>query len=226
MKKILLVSLLTVCITTYADNGLNAMDVTPALVGGIDVNAMQHCIQQLQTQCGKLAIWEKKHACESKVIGEMNASCLQTKALMDKIGGLATKVQAIGPITLVSQYHAGDGQYSYHMIDRAGQIINLLWDVPESFKTNSDWINLTKKYPQAGLTEYLTTPDPTYYVPEAIAQNSQQKDANVVKITFQQSIRAPACVACDRVGTANVVYRFSYPEGKFLGVELERLSNA
>lgn len=219
LKKSILLSTILIAPLAYAmDNGDN---VIPALANGVNIPQMQQCMKSLQA-CNNLKNWERKNSCETKQITQLGAICSQTQAIMQKLGVAPNQVQAIGPVTLFTQYHSGDAKNSYHMVDKDGRLINLVWDAPESFSKNPQWTTFLKKYAGAGLTDQLVNNNVQYVIPGAIAKAANTD--NALQIIFTQSVRKPACMACDQVGVADVAYRFSYPEGKFLDIQLLKIN--
>ena len=78
-----------------------------------------------------------------------------------------------------------------------------------------------KKFPGAGLTSILANTNVKFIIPGTIA--SPAGSDSTVQIIFPQSVRKPACVACDQVAVADVAYSFSYPDGKFLDTHLVKV---
>ncbi len=198
----------------------------PALAGGVNVKMIRQCVAQVNQTCQKFPTWEQKNQCMQQVF-EANADhCAQTQAIYQKEGMLPYRIQAmpdatqpISSVVVFTLFHIGDGQESFHIIDQAGNLIDLVNDQDPSISTSPQFQQIQKLNPGAGLMQLVSgkpAESPQIIVPQALA--NKKGESSVMQLVFPQMVKVPPCLACKNVAVAEIAYRFSYPEGKFLGV--------
>lgn len=192
--------------------------VIPEFASGIDADAMNQCMQRVRNQCPQTLGWEQKDACIKNALAAADLKCQQASLLYQKLGLLPNKFQSLGAVSVFTVFYPADGQEIFHMIDSAGALIDLADERNVTIANDPEFKKIQKKNPTAGLMPLLAdkvSESPQVLAPKALAN---QKGDDVLQLIFKQYVHASPCNACQRVAIAHIVYRFSYPQGKFLGV--------
>ena len=193
-------------------------DVLPTFTSGADVLRMQQCVQKTKQTCAQYTAWEQNHACSQAALTSIGSACAQTTVLYQKFGLLPNKMQAVGPVTLFTLLHPGDGQETFHMIDSTGALIDLVDERTPTIASSAEFKKIQKKTPAAGVTPWLADPvseSPQVVEPKALAN---KKGENMIQLTYRQYVKSPPCLSCAPIAIAGLTYQFT-PEGKFIGVK-------
>lgn len=196
-----------------------ASNILPALAGGLNADNLQQCIAQSNQKCQSLTTWEQKNACTEAALNLNPTMCGQTLAIYEKLGMLPYKVQAIGPVVVFTLLHIGDGQQTFHIVDKTGALIDLVDDQNPAIAASAQFQKIQKTNPGAGLMQLVAgkpSESPEVVMPKQLAN---KKDEEALQLIFPQYVKLPPCLACQTIAVADIDYQFSYPEGKFLNVK-------
>lgn len=221
IKKIAIAGILLTCsISAIAMAGAPDKAVTPRyvsepvadLVNYVDVENLQYCSDQVKEKCDQRTAFALWHSCVKSVMDKHGAECKQAIAIFNTLGAFPWKVQAAGPVTIITIRSIADGIDSYYMIDHTGHIISLADDRDDVIKNNPDFKAFKAKDPHVGMMGLV---DDSVKVPQVVMPKNNQGNTQII---FPQEIKSPGCVACQTVAVADIAYNFD-AQGNFVDVK-------
>ncbi len=144
-------------------------------------------------------------------------SCIQASKIRQLTSYPATNIQKYGSVTVFEVITIADGINIFYMVDTKGGLISLDSDL--NLKANKKYSILKKKYPDITLTKFL------YWIKinENLFPKSQILINKNQQLIFQQELLDGECVACPRIGIADIAYEFDQ-NGVYLGSKLLKIT--
>lgn len=211
--------LLYFCLLTVAPLGYADIDaVLPALAGGLQMADYQAC-HQLQVACHDkfgAAAWQARISCTQQLY-TTNAVCLQSSQIEAQTGLLPalSDIYTVNHVTWFRVHHSGDGLDNIYLLDNAGRLLGLTSSANPLIKDAPIYRRFMSAYPEGALQSQPS-------VPQLKPVVRTQADGSTQWL-FSQWLKKIDCVACERVGQAEVVYYFD-PAGRYTGVQIASIT--
>ncbi len=223
MKKIVsftlvLSALLSTSVFAQASN-VKSVD---AFKNGLNVEAIIACEQKYLSVCpaaklgdGKMEKYLSMQSCLEKQLAKDNA-CSQASAIRHLTYQPAAGFKKYGAVTVFYSTTLADGVDMFYMVDTKGQLITLKDNI--DLLSDKTYQALKAKFPAVALTTMIdiSKQSKDIFPADSTSAKGQQ-------IIFKQSLKNGGCVACARVGVADVAYEFN-AAGVYQGTKILKVT--
>lgn len=190
----------------------NNIQFVPEFVGGLNVSQISACENKYAKTCPHASQFS---SCIEKQMAK-DKSCIQALKIRQLMVP-ATEMRKYGKITVFYTTSLGDSIDTYYMVDTKGNLISL--DTNLNLNSNKDYLLLKQKYPNITLTNLL------YWTKtnEDLLPTSQKLSNQGQQLIFKQDLQDGECVACKKIGVADIAYEFDQ-KGKFIRSKLLKVT--
>lgn len=212
-----------------------AKNIIPEFVGGLNVRQINQCevnyIKKCsisESQSGMEGI-TKQWACMESAMSK-DKSCAQAYMIHKLTSYPPTNIRQFDKkIAVFTTTALADGQITFYIVDKRGQLIRLTED-DNLVNKDPNYILLKKTYPNLSFTSFifwsklyedvfpkfqpLTTPTKTNPIKTTTQPISQ--------LVFKQELRDGPCVACEPLAIVYVAYQFN-PLDEFTNIQLLKI---
>jgi len=222
-KKIILLYVLLFITAAFAQN---EKQLIPEFKGGLKINQIEDCLHRHKKLCEQktkpsataLETSSLQISCLNKQLAT-DKTCYQAKKLQEMIAGatLLNMQEYNDLVTVFNIVFNADGIEVFYMVDKAGHVIQLSTNIAlSSYQT---YRSLKQKYPDIMLTTFLYwTKINEDLFPKAVVLPNKN-----LLLIFKQELRNGECVACEKVGIAQIAYEFDQ-QGIYIGSKLLKIS--
>ncbi len=190
----------------------NNIQFVPEFVGGLNVSQINACENKYAKICPHASQFS---SCIEKQMAK-DKSCIQALKIR-QLTAPATEMRKYGKITVFYTTSLGDDIDTYYMVDTKGNLISL--DTNLNLNSNKDYLLLKQKYPNTILTDFL------YWTKanEDLFPKSQMLGNKDQQLIFRQDLQDGECVACKKIGVADIAYEFNQ-KGGFIRSKLLKIT--
>ncbi len=204
-KRIIILSLFLLAPLAFGSN--SHIQYAREFVGGLNISQITSCEKQYENDCrtvnAKTAMdgVSQQWRCMERKMAK-NKFCAQASKIRQLTFYPATDIRKYGLIAVFDITTLADGINTYYMVDTHGSLISLDSDL--NLGDNKNYFLLKKKYPGIALTKFL------YWtkVNENLFPKSHTLPNKNQQLIFRQELRDGECVACPRIGIADIAYEF------------------